>query len=392
MRASRRALLWSAAFLVMLTGTVLAAELMVRAGVAIWPRPEQFASGLVHLYGVMDPTTGHAMLPNTTVTLEGHPDFTFEVESRPLPGAPAFGFRNRLAVMQQPANVWTVGDSFVWGVGVSQEDTVAAQLRPICGRHAWNLGVTGYTSPATQTGMVERAVQGAGAPPEVVWFTYPHNDLVDPHLFDRYQADHPQQPLLAVASRYTVTPGYPYNAPITAWVRTDEWLTAHVEVWRMVLRKVAGRLGMERRAVEAATLHVPRLVSIGADGCEQVAAPLSPEIWWLPPPRQRALCRRGLDALEHANTWLASHGTRLTVAVIPTAFELAQTAPDPTLLSAGVVAELRRRGLRVLDLAAALRSLPNGASWPHDAHWNPGAHHAVAATVCAALQDGAPAP
>jgi lysophospholipase L1-like esterase len=92
----------------------------------------------------------------------------------------AQGFRNRGDLRR--ADVALVGDSFVEGAYVSDEETVAVELETLTGRRVANLGRSGYGT--LQELEVVRAFALPLQPRVVVWFFFEGNDLYDDDAYE----------------------------------------------------------------------------------------------------------------------------------------------------------------------------------------------------------------
>ena len=90
------------------------------------------------------------------------------------------GFRNPTPLTQ--ADIVLIGDSYVEGWGVSDDETASARLRQLTGRRVGNLGTAGYGSEQ-ELRVLER--YGLPLKPRLVaWFFFEGNDLDDDQNFD----------------------------------------------------------------------------------------------------------------------------------------------------------------------------------------------------------------
>ena len=97
----------------------------------------------------------------------------------------ADGFRNDEDYEQ--ADVVLLGDSFIEGYNVTQDEIVSAHLRRILGQKVANLAMCGY-GPQQELTVLKR--YGLDLQPRVVvWFFYEGNDLFDLEDYDHVMAD-----------------------------------------------------------------------------------------------------------------------------------------------------------------------------------------------------------
>jgi len=100
----------------------------------------------------------------------------FSIDSR--------GFRNPVAL--DHADIALVGDSYIEGAYVSDEETVAVRLRELTGRQVANLGVSGYGTEQ-ELKVFERYALPL-EPRMVAWFFFEGNDLDDDQNFENAMA------------------------------------------------------------------------------------------------------------------------------------------------------------------------------------------------------------
>jgi hypothetical protein len=101
---------------------------------------------------------------------------TFSTDSR--------GFRNRVDLDR--TDIALIGDSYIEGAYVSDEETVAVRLGELTGRPVANLGVSGYGSLQELKVLEKYAVPMA--PRLVAWFFFEGNDLDDDQRFENAMA------------------------------------------------------------------------------------------------------------------------------------------------------------------------------------------------------------
>ena len=95
-----------------------------------------------------------------------------------------------------------IGDSFAWGYGLEHENTLAALLTQNCDLTTLNLGISGFTTPATQQSVLFKALDLLPRKPKyVIWTIFPFNDLTDQQLFERWQRDTERKPTESLLRR-----------------------------------------------------------------------------------------------------------------------------------------------------------------------------------------------
>jgi len=101
-----------------------------------------------------------------------------------------WGYRNPTEMKQ--ANIVLIGDSYVEGWYVSDEQTVASQLGHRLGQFVANLGVAGYGT--MQEFRVLNSDALAKKPKVIAWFFFEGNDLYDDLRFEKILAAAPPEP------------------------------------------------------------------------------------------------------------------------------------------------------------------------------------------------------
>lgn len=99
------------------------------------------------------------------------------------------GYRN--LIHRDEADVVLIGDSYVEGWYVSDQETVASQLETHLGRSVENMGVAGYGSLQELIVLKEDALPLS--PQVVVWFFFEGNDLYDDQRFEDTMTSPPSQ-------------------------------------------------------------------------------------------------------------------------------------------------------------------------------------------------------
>jgi hypothetical protein len=99
------------------------------------------------------------------------------------------GYRNVKHFAQ--ADVVLIGDSYVEGVYVSDDQTIAAFLQDRLGRPVANLGVAGYGTAQERIVLEQEAVRLR--PRIVIWFFFEGNDLYNDHAFENTLLASPEE-------------------------------------------------------------------------------------------------------------------------------------------------------------------------------------------------------
>jgi hypothetical protein len=98
-----------------------------------------------------------------------------------------WGYRNLQTVLQ--ADVVLLGDSYIEGANVNDDEIVARRLEARLGRPVENMGVSGY---GTMQALVVLDKEARRLDPKVVvWFFFEGNDLYDDEVFEKYMMTHP---------------------------------------------------------------------------------------------------------------------------------------------------------------------------------------------------------
>lgn len=309
------------------------------------------------------------------------------------------GLRDREHAQEKPAGVrriLCVGDSYVWGQGVENEQTAASLLeRDLAGTETINLGVAGYS--AVQE-LVRLETDGLDYRPDWTVVFFCDNDLDSD--FDTKDGRRPLVELRGDDALHIVNRPVtePWIQPLSTWIHERSRLLIEFEFCTGLLRE---RLALKRAAERAAAAKEP----LAAQAAEEPASrrhPVRPdEIHFslldrfLEPDARMDQAWRTLQQIyAQMRDITAARGSRLLLVYVP----------DPPLavesLFRGLLAHARladsqadwnrpgRRlaqigdalGVPVLDLAPAFRSAPDPARLflSPDPHWS-AAGHAVAA-------------
>jgi lysophospholipase L1-like esterase len=344
---------------------VLLALLALEVVLRVWDPVPEVGSPLYGFYQ-SDPDLGWRGRPN--VRLRYHrPEFDTLVEldaegwRQPDPPRPA-GAARRVLVL---------GDSFTWGWGVSQGETLTDRLQARLGPAVAivNRGVIGFGT-AQEYLVLERELAAASYDTVALLFFIndlddnrdgkdghrPYFDLVDGQLLPR------NQPALARIS------------PLTIFLKDHSraYLFAEFELG-MLKRRLRGKPDSERLYREKPAVAIRDLPGYA------VTARL----------------------LEEMTRLVRAHGARLVLVYVPQRSEFEGDAPHSYVRTVHAMIDdvARRSGIAMIDLTPAFRQQAQGGRalvFPIDAHWN-AAGHALAADVLLAspifaAHDGAAPP
>lgn len=117
------------------------------------------------------------------------------------------GFRNLTTPVH--ADIALVGDSYVEGITVSDDETAAVRLQQLTGRPVANLAVAGYGT--LQELVLLRKYAVPLHPKLVAWFFFEGNDLDDDQNFEDATAYQPSQPSTADVPAPVARPPAPYR-------------------------------------------------------------------------------------------------------------------------------------------------------------------------------------
>jgi hypothetical protein len=128
---------------------------------------------------VPDVYLGTKCSPNISAYVDGHPDFSYRVNTISL-GFADIGFRDD-GIDGKPYAV-ALGDSFVWGEGVNSDQTWVERLEKETGFDFANLGVNAYGSLQEER-MLEK--YGLALKPKLVLWAFFPNDFRDNTAFEK---------------------------------------------------------------------------------------------------------------------------------------------------------------------------------------------------------------
>ena len=276
------------------------------------------------------------------------------------------GYRNSHEIDQ--ADVVLLGDSYVEGWYVSDDEVASSVMEPLLGRAVANLGVSGYG------GMQELVVLKTDAtrfgPKVVVWFFFEGNDLYNDQEFEKtllYVSSNPEEYVDGerVFSRQT-------------WQQRS-----------FVLNAVRALRSRSARIVPSRIPYFGALYSANGQSREVYFQNYASVPWsdWL---SQRWLSARA--ALEEGHRWCRERGIRLLVCYIPIKFRVYQPYvrfsaespcrqwtlwPLPDLFTAFCMTS----GIPSLDLTELFQNAVASGEMPYataDTHWGPEGHALVA--------------
>ena len=302
------------------------------------------------------------------------------------------GFRNQQA--PQAARVFTLGDSFTFGWGVSDGAQWATRLAARLHEPVYNLGVHD-SSPVEEVARLRYLLDShpdTFRPTHVVWLLFEGNDLEDSRALVP----------AAVAQAQQATPLF--MGTVVEWLTQLPWVVQHESV---IDRFVRGELHLR---TPAGTTD-PYVVDGIRSPHPIVHSATHGHLLWLSEQLERARVSRPY-VVEHPNyprlaaafTDMAglarAHGFTVTVVLAPSAVRL--YAPfvdqlDPPLAPAHLLNELARQAraadFPVVDLFAQLT--PYAAQellhFRDDDHWNARGHQRVAGLVATAMRHRRPA-
>jgi hypothetical protein len=132
------------------------------------------------------------------------------------------GFRNPIDLTR--ADIALVGDSYIEGAYVSDQETAAVRLQEQLGRPVANLGVSGYGS-LQELKVIEKYAVPLG-PKMVAWFFFEGNDLDDDQSFENamaYQRGVPAPPDTPVSAAQRWRAGVERSFTVNAFTVLRKW-------------------------------------------------------------------------------------------------------------------------------------------------------------------------
>lgn len=292
----------------------------------------------------------------------------------------ARGFRNRED--RSRADVALVGDSYVEGAYVSDDETAASDLERLTGRSVVNLGRSGYGT--LQELEVLRAYALPLHPREVAWFFFEGNDLYDDETYEDALAYLHEHGDYAAAPRRALS-----------WARFAD-ASLSLNAFRLLRRAldpivpvVAPSYGLfhEPRGPDV-KLYFYRDAALRFDDYEE----------------QRFAKAR--QALLDGAALLRANGIALRLVFVPSKFRVYRDLcrfPSGSPCGSWSLWDLEARfrefcatnGLPLLDLTGPMREAAGRGEIlyaPEDSHWNAAGHRFVADLLASSRPAPAPAP
>ena len=373
--SKRKRLVFSAVTVVLI---LIVVEGISRVFFLVKPGPGEFVSDLYDLYSVPDTVCGHAMQPNVELVLRGHPDYTFTVKTSTIPGLPELGFREES--ISERTDIVFIGDSFIWGYGVEQDDVISAVCARECDFRTVNLAVSGFNGPLNYLGNLLRVSKLIDYDCVIMGFSS-QNDLYDASVYKQWRASGSSQSLVHFVSN---------RVPFLK--RVDLQMKQRVKLYALV-REVAKRLFPSH--VYGAVGYTPLSTPAGNIWVRQAVTRLRRQGDYLrASPRQKATWEESIRAVSEAADFVTKRGKRFVLLMIPKKEEV-YLFPEEGSAGLGdcatnVLAKLfAEQGIEVLNPLPILRSKVQGENllyFPHDGHWTAAAHHIVGEALCAHLR------
>jgi len=280
------------------------------------------------------------------------------------------GFRNATDV--QHADIALVGDSYIEGAYISDEETAAVRLHEITGQTVANLGVSGY-GPEQELKVLQRYALPLG-PRMVAWFFFEGNDLDDDQTYENAMAYENGVP----------APGAP-KPPVVNW------------------RELANR-SFTRNAYMRARLWADGLIPNALDsfGLFRDASGMTHRFYFFDfyatrevGDYERERLKASEAAFQQGFEIAREHGIGLTVYYIPIKFRVYGdlcsypagspcTQWHPWNLEALLAAYCRDSGIPFVSLTEPMRQAAAEGQVlyaPEDSHWNAAGHAFVAHQV-----------
>jgi hypothetical protein len=281
------------------------------------------------------------------------------------------GYRNPTAPAR--ADFVLIGDSYVTGHYVSDDQVVSRRLEARLGRPVANLAVAGYGT-AQELIVLERDALPL-APRVVIWFFYEGNDLYNDHEFENV--------LLA-----------PRSVRATAWTSQHRW-------WRRSLIRTAhAQLRLALFPIVPSEYPYAGILSAGPYRGQTVLFWPEAAVPWTE--FERGRWEKARQTLRTAVADARAHDVKLLLVYVPTKFRVYRDFIDVPAGSElrdwtlwplpDLFAEFcRSDGLSCLDLTAVLRDAVRAGGMPHapaDSHWSADGHQLVARRLVERLTEG----
>ncbi len=252
-----------------------------------------------------------------------------------------------------------VGDSFAFGMGVDDDQTVAAwidrsELAGSCVSPVVNGGWVAGNNPATAAAWIA-ARPAAFRPSVLLHLVFAANDVEDIVPLDLHRTAGGDIVAVSESAAYVDASGRRRYRDALGLRPVRDWLRSHTRLYYPVYRALA--LGFPSWFGEQ---RKPRRT---IDEARDVA----------------------VASMAQIRRWAAGRNTEYVVAFVPSVEEVRQEAwraETALLFSASHAA-----GLEVADLLTGEPALTSAAYFPNDAHWNPDGHATVARQLLARLTE-----
>jgi len=317
--------------------------------------------------GIADPELGHLMRPGSTGVIETR-DFAepFRID--------AHGFRNAEAWPEHP-DVVAIGDSLVFGYGVSVDEAWPQRIAADSGWSVVNLGLIG-ASPQQYLRIWQRFGR-ALEPRVVVVAMYLGNDFWDAAQFEQWQASGARMNYLEWRDY-----GRPHAQDLqTLKGRARLWLFAHsnlVALARLARRAMDAEPGQESTVITLADGQPMRLDPGYIRDKAQYANPGDP------------IFDIVLNSLLQVEQSAAAQGAKLVVVIQPTKEAVYARAAGFDSIRPGIalVAELKARGVTTIDLFDAFATAADQGArlfFTNDGHPNSEGYRLIAESLSGEL-------
>ncbi len=321
-----------------------------------------------------DSLLGYRMLPGMHEEIKG-PDEVYSVDIISLGFDDEIGFRDD--GITGPVYSIFLGDSFVWGYGVSLADCVSEQFERLSGRDSVNLGMTARTSPTQYSRLFSE--YGSNLRPQIAFFGFfIGNDFGDGMLFKNWvlSGKTVSYPAWATAQ----TKGYSPNR----WnIQLRRFLYSHSSLYRFTADRIAFTGEAFRSDIRDNIVHVrANSLNLRLDKRQ-----LSTE-WGKTGPEQMQLTQ---IALEEIQRFGRKSEIETVVFIIPTKEMVYQELlPDPAdqqivdVRYSTLLKILDERRITYIDLLPTFRDAASDGRQLYfeiDGHWNASGHQLAAKTI-----------
>lgn len=345
-----------------------------------------------------DPDAGWVGLPNINARffLPGGFDVRIANNSR--------GLRDSEKGFAKPhgtRRIVVLGDSFMWGFGVDNEETFSTILQELIpDTQTINLGVSGYS---TVQELVRLQMEGLRYMPDLTMLAFVWNDLRD--NFDDQEGT---RPVAVIAEDGVLRIGNQpvrkaLSSPITQWFRHNSWLFGFIEYRLRILKD---NRELQLRANDLKARPQPSDDASHTVHDKKSAMDFSIVDIYAPPRPEMDLAWNAVRLLVSSMKESAMEdGGRLIVLYVPKKEDADKELFDISIRYAGLDPEStdidwdrpsRRLGevcaalsIPCIDLTPIFRDHPEPFSLflKNDPHWSPEGHRLAAETVAARIKD-----